>query len=79
MAKTTKSGKANKSLVSGGMIVVVVAVILIIACFFTYISGILPQTLTGITITELTLWIMSATRRQVILTGMFFLEKLQAR
>ena len=52
MAKTTKSGKANKSLVSGGMIVVVVAVILIIACFFTYISGILPQTLTGITITE---------------------------
>ena len=52
MAKTTKSGKANKSLVSGGMIVVVVAVILIIACFFTYISGILPQTLTGITVTE---------------------------
>ena len=52
MAKTTKSGKANKSLVSGGMIVVIVAFILIIACFFAYISGILPQTLTGITITE---------------------------
>ena len=52
MAKTTKSGKANKSLVSGGMAVVVVAVILIIVCFFTYISGVLPQTLTGISITE---------------------------
>ena len=52
MAKTTKSGKANKSLVSGGMIVVIVAFILIIACFFTYISGVLPKALTGITITE---------------------------
>ena len=52
MAKTTKSGKANKSLVSGGMIVVVIAVILIIACFFTYISGVLPKALPGITITE---------------------------
>ena len=52
MAKTTKSGKANKSLVSGGMIVVVIAVILVIACFFTYISGVLPQALTGITITQ---------------------------
>ena len=52
MAKTTKSGKANKKLVSGGMIVVIVAIVLIIACFFTYISGVLPRTLTGVAITE---------------------------
>jgi len=52
MAKTSKSGKANKTLVSGGMIVVVVAIVLIIACFFTYISGVLPKTLTGVQITE---------------------------
>ena len=52
MAKTSKSGKANKKLVSGGMIVIIVAIVLIIACFFTYISGVLPRTLTGVAITE---------------------------
>jgi len=52
MAKTSKSGKANKTVVSGGMIVIIVAIVLIIACFFTYISGILPRTLTGVSITE---------------------------
>ena len=52
MAKTTKSGKANRKVVSGGMIVVIVAIVLVIACFFTYISGVLPRTLTGISITE---------------------------
>ena len=52
MAKTTKSGKANKTVVSTGMTVVVVAVILVVVCFFTYISGVLPKTLTGISITE---------------------------
>ena len=52
MAKSTKSGKANKKVVSGGMIVAVVAIVLVIACFFTYISGILPRTLTGVSITE---------------------------
>jgi len=52
MAKTSKSGKANRKLVSGGMTVVVVAIVLIIVCFFTYISGVLPRTLTGIQITE---------------------------
>ena len=52
MAKNAKSGKANRKLVSGGMIVVIVAIVLIIACFFTYISGILPRTLTGVSITE---------------------------
>lgn len=53
MAKTSKSGKkANKTIVSGGMMVVIVAIVLIIVCFFTYISGVLPQTLTGVGITE---------------------------
>lgn len=52
MTKTSKSVKANKTVVSGGMIVVIVAIVLIIACFFTYISGVLPRTLTGISITE---------------------------
>ena len=52
MAKSTKTGKANKKVVSGGMIVIVVAIVLVIACFFTYISGILPRTLTGVSITE---------------------------
>ena len=53
MAKTSKSGKkANKTIVYGGMMVVIVAIVLIIVCFFTYISGVLPQTLTGVGITE---------------------------
>ena len=53
MAKSSKSGKkANKTVVSGGMIFVIVAIVLIIACFFTYISGVLPRTLTGVSITE---------------------------
>ena len=52
MAKTTKSGKSSRKAVTGGMIAVIVAIILIIACFFTYISGILPLTMTGISITE---------------------------
>ena len=52
MAKTSKSGKANRKVVSGGVIVIIVAVVLIIACFFTYISGILPRVLTGVAITE---------------------------
>ena len=53
MAKTSKSGKkANKTLVSGGMMVVIVAIVLVIVCFFTYISGVLPKTLTGVGITE---------------------------
>ena len=38
MAKTTKSGKANKSLVSGGMIVVVIAVILAGAVGLLYLK-----------------------------------------
>ncbi len=43
MAKTSKSGKkANKTIVSGGMMVVIVAIVLVIVCFFTYISGVLP-------------------------------------
>lgn len=52
MAKTSKSGKANRKVVSGGMIVIIVAIVLIIACFFTYISGVLPRTMTGVSITE---------------------------
>ena len=52
MSKTSKSGKANKKVVSGGVITIVVAFVLIIVCFFTYISGVLPRTLTGISITE---------------------------
>ena len=41
MAKTSKSGKANRKLVSVGMTVVVVAIVLIVAIFCTYISGVL--------------------------------------
>lgn len=52
MAKTSKSGRANRKVVSGGVIVIIVAIVLIIACFFTYISGVLPRTLTGVSITE---------------------------
>ena len=52
MAKTSKSGKANRKLVSGGVTVVIVAVILIVVCFFTFISGVLPRTFTGVKITE---------------------------
>ena len=52
MAKTSKSGKSNRKLVSGGMIAVIVVIVIIIAGFFIYISGILPQTLTGVGITE---------------------------
>ncbi|MBR4404054.1 MAG: peptidyl-prolyl cis-trans isomerase [Clostridiales bacterium] len=52
MAKTSKSGKANKKLVSVGMTVAVVAIVLCVVFFFTYISGVLPRTLTGISITE---------------------------
>ncbi len=52
MAKTTKSGKSNRKAVTGGMLAVIIAIVLIIACFFTYISGILPRTLTGVSIIE---------------------------
>lgn len=52
MAKTSKSGKANKKVVSGGVVTIIVVFALIIICFFTYISGVLPRTLTGISITE---------------------------
>lgn len=52
MAKTSKPGKSNKKVATGGMVVTVVAIVLIIACFFTYISGILPKLITGISITE---------------------------
>ena len=52
MAKTTKSGKSSRKAVTGGMLAVIIAIVLIIACFFTYISGILPRTLTGVSITE---------------------------
>ena len=53
MAKTSKSGKkANKKVVSGGLGAVIVAIVLIIAIFFTYISGILPSTMTGVSIKE---------------------------
>lgn len=52
MAKSSKSGKTSRKIASGGMIVAIVAIIIIIICFFTYISGILPKTLTGVGITE---------------------------
>ena len=52
MAKTSKSGKSSRKVAAGGMVVVIVAIVLIVACFFTYISGILPQTLTGVGIVE---------------------------
>jgi hypothetical protein len=52
MAKTSKSGKSSRKIASGGMIAVIVAIILIVIGFFTYISGILPKTLTGVVITE---------------------------
>ncbi|MBQ6017782.1 MAG: hypothetical protein IJL19_07865 [Clostridiales bacterium] len=53
MAKTSKSGKkANKKVVSGGLGTVIVVIVLIIAIFFVYISGILPSTVTGVSIKE---------------------------
>ena len=52
MAKTPKSGKSSRKVAAGGMTVVVVAIVLIVVCFFTYISGILPKTLTGVGIVE---------------------------
>ena len=52
MAKTSKSGKSSRKAVSGSMMAIIIAIVLIIACFFTYISGILPKTLTGVSITE---------------------------
>lgn len=52
MAKTSKSGKANRKAVEGGMIAVVVVIVLIVIGYFVYISGILPRTLTGVGITE---------------------------
>ena len=53
MAKSSKSGKkANKKVVSGGLGAVIVIIVLIIAIFFTYISGILPSTMTGVSIKE---------------------------
>ena len=53
MAKTSKSGKkANKKVVSGGLGAVIVIIVLIIAVFFVYISGILPSTVTGVSIKE---------------------------
>lgn len=52
MAKTSKSGKSSRKAVSAGVYVIIVAILLIIACFFTYISGVLPRTVTGVSITE---------------------------
>lgn len=53
MAKSSKTGKkANKKVVSGGLGAVIVVIVLIIAIFFTYISGILPSTVTGVSIKE---------------------------
>ena len=52
MAKAPKSGKSSRKVAAGGMTVVVVAIVLIVVCFFTYISGILPKTLTGVGIVE---------------------------
>lgn len=52
MAKSSKSGKSSRTIASGGMIAVIVIIIVVIVGFFTYISGILPKTLTGVGITE---------------------------
>ncbi len=52
MAKTSKSGKSSRKVATGGMIAVIVVILIIVACFFVYISGILPKTLTGVGITE---------------------------
>ena len=52
MAKTSKSGKSSRKAVSGGLMAIIVVIVLIIAAFFIYISGLLPRTLTGVTITE---------------------------
>lgn len=52
MAKTSKSGKSSRKAATGGMIAVIVAILLIVVCFFVYISGVLPKTLTGVGITE---------------------------
>ena len=52
MAKSSKSGKSSRKVASGGMIAVIVIIVVVIIGFFTYISGILPKTLTGVGITE---------------------------
>lgn len=54
MAKTSKSksGKSSRTVATGGVAAVIVVIVLVIACFFTYISGILPKTLTGVSIQE---------------------------
>ena len=52
MAKTSKSGKSSRKIATGGMVVVIALILAIVAGFFIYISGILPKTLTGVTITE---------------------------
>lgn len=52
MAKSSKSGKSSRKAATGGMIAVIVVILFVVACFFIYISGILPKTLTGVGITE---------------------------
>ena len=52
MAKTSKSGKSSRKAVAGGMVAVIVVIVLIVVGFFVYISGILPKTITGVSITE---------------------------
>lgn len=52
MAKTSKSGKSNRKAVTGGMYVIIVAIVLVIVCFFVYITGVLPKTVTGVKIFE---------------------------
>ena len=52
MAKSSKSGKSSRKVASGGMIAVIVIFAIVIVGFFTYISGILPKTMTGVGITE---------------------------
>lgn len=52
MAKTSKSGKSSRKIATSGMVVVIALILAIVAGFFIYISGILPKTLTGVTITE---------------------------
>ena len=51
-SKTSKSGKSSRTVATGGMTAVVVIIILVVVGYFTYISGILPKTMTGVGITE---------------------------
>ena len=52
MAKTSKSGKSSRKVATGGVVFVIALILAIVAGFFIYISGILPKTLTGVSITE---------------------------